>query len=740
MTENIKLTIDGVEVEVGKGVTVLEAAQQAAIYIPTLCYHPDLQPYGGCRLCIVEIENLRGFPTSCTTPATDGMVVSTNTGQLQKLRRDYLQLILTEHPNACLTCDRRERCSLYDICLRNVAVTERCITCPDNGQCELQRLADYIGVGEMSLPYSYKNLPVDDRDPLIERDYNLCILCGRCVQMCMDVRGIGIYSFLQRGFDTVVGTAFNRTLKDSGCRFCGACVEVCPTGALVDKAARYRPGIDHEEVVVPCQHACPAEVNVPLYVHLVSQGKYQEALAIIREKVPFPGVLGRVCIHPCEEACRRGELNEPISIKSLKRFVADRDNGEWKQYTRKLTATGKKVAVIGSGPAGLTAGYYLAKLGHAVTVFEQFPVAGGMMRVGIPDYRLPPEVLEREIEVIRNAGVEIKLNTKVESIATLFAQGYDAAFVGVGAHRGMKMGVEGEDVPGVIDGAAFLRRVNLGEKVDIGDRVAVIGGGNVAIDSARTALRLGAKKVSIIYRRTRAEMPASSEEVEGALEEGIEMVFLAAPVNVSLKNGCLSLTCQRMELGETDASGRRRPVPIRGSEFVSEFSAVIGAIGQTPEIPEGFDIKTGRGNTIQANTDTLATSRRGVWAGGDVVSGPASIIEAIAAGRKAAMAIDQYLGGKGVIDEELTTERHFDMQCEMVEDFADQPRVKMPELSTKDRVDSLREVELGLDEETALFEARRCLQCGIRLQIHSAPLPPCAEGGSKKAAELVLPA
>ena len=284
---------------------------------------------------------------------------------------------------------------------------------------------------EVTLPYKYKELPVDfTREPLIRRDYNLCILCGRCVQMCADVRGIGAISFAKRGFDTVVGTAFDRPLQDSGCRFCGACVEVCPTGALMDTEAAYKPDCDWEEVAVPCKHACPAGINVPLYVYLAGEGKFQEALAIVREKVPFPGVLGRVCIHPCEEACRRSALNDPISIKFLKRFVADRDSGFWKHYARKLPPTGKKVAIVGSGPAGLTAGYYLAKAGHTVTVFEQFSKAGGMMRVGIPDYRLPPEVLDSEIDVIKEAGVDIKLNTKVESVDGLFDQGYRGRFPG----------------------------------------------------------------------------------------------------------------------------------------------------------------------------------------------------------------------------------------------------------------------------------------------------------------------
>jgi formate dehydrogenase beta subunit len=727
MAEKIKLVIDGADVEVEKGTTVLQAAQKAGIYIPTLCYHPALPPYGGCRLCIVEIENMRGFPTSCTTPAADGMVVRTSTSRLQELRQDFLQLILTEHPNACLTCDRRERCSPYDICLRNVAVTERCVVCPKNGKCELQHLVDYIGIGEMPLPYRYKELPIDDRSPLIERDYNLCVLCGRCVQMCEGARGIGAISFVKRGFDTVVGTAFNRALQDSGCRFCGACVEVCPTGALMDKEAKYQPDCDHEAVAVPCKYACPAGINVPLYVYLIGEGKYQEALAVIREKVPFPGVLGRVCIHPCEEACRRGVLNEPISIRFLKRFVADRDAGEWQQFSRKLPPTGKKVAIVGSGPAGLTTGYYLAKAGHSVTVFEQFSEAGGMMRVGIPDYRLPRGVLDGEIEVIKRAGVDIKLNIKVESVDWLLEQGYDAVFLGTGAHRGMALGVEGDDSPGVYDGASFLREVNLGVKVYVGDRVAVIGGGNVAIDSARVALRLGAKEVRILYRRTRAEMPASPEEVEAALEEGIDTVFLIGHVRISQKGGRLSLTCTCMALGEPDASGRRRPVPVKGSEFTEDYSAIIGAIGQAPEVPVEFKVKTGRGNTIQADADTLATSRPRVWAGGDAVTGPDSVIRAIAAGRKAASSIDRYLGGDGIIDEELAQERQIGM-CSGIteEDFAGRFRVEMPCLPPEQVKSDFTEVELGLTEAGAVAEGRRCFQCGVRLQISPAPQPPAA--------------
>jgi NADPH-dependent glutamate synthase beta subunit-like oxidoreductase len=347
-----------------------------------------------------------------------------------------------------------------------------------------------------------------------------------------------------------------------------------------------------------------------------------------------------------------------------------------------------------------------------------------MMRVGIPDYRLPPEVLDSEIQVIVDAGVDIKVNTKVESTDWLFEQGYDAVFLGPGAHRGMSLGVEGDDSPGVYDGASFLRDVNLGEKIDVGNKVAVIGGGNVAIDSARIALRLGAKDVSILYRRTRAEMPASPEEVEAALEEGIKIIFLIGHVRINSENGKLSMTCNRMELGEPDASGRRRPEPIKGSEFTEDYSAIIGAIGQRPEVPADFKVKTGRGNTIQAN-DMMATSQPRVWAGGDAVTGPDSVIRAIEAGRRAASSIDKYLGGDGIIDEELTKERHIGMCAgETEEGFTGKTRVEMPCLPPEKVTDNFTEVELGLTEEGAAAEGKRCFQCGVRSQIPPAPRPP----------------
>jgi NADH-quinone oxidoreductase subunit F len=464
-------------------------------------------------------------------------------------------------------------------------------------------------------------------------------------------------------------------------------------------------------VKAPCSHTCPAGVDVPRYLRFISEGKYDQALAVIREKIPFASVCGHVCPHPCEAKCRRGQVDEAIAIRALKRFAAERGNGVWKTKAKTAPATGKRIAIIGAGPAGLTAAYYLARRGHAVTVFEALPEPGGMMRYGIPEYRLPREVLAKEIEEIRGVGVDIKVNTRISSVDELFEQGYHAIFLAIGAHQGAKLGVEGEDSPGVMEGVSFLREINMGDEGRVGDRIAVIGGGNVAIDAARTALRLGAKEATIIYRRTREEMPASGEEIEEALLEGVKIEFLVAPNRIERKNGAVELTCIRMKLGAVDSSGRRRPVPIAGSEFSLTFDTLIAAIGQVPEAPEKFGLPLGRGNTIQVDADTLATAREGVFAGGDDVTGPAIVIEAIAAGRQAAVSIDKYLGGSGIIDEVLAPPEEIESLPAIEE--GEKHRISIPTLTLNERLGSFAEVELGLGEEVAIEEAKRCLRCDL---------------------------
>ena len=464
-------------------------------------------------------------------------------------------------------------------------------------------------------------------------------------------------------------------------------------------------------VKAPCSHTCPAGVDVPRYIRFISQGQFDQALAVIREKIPFPSVCGRVCPHPCEAKCRRGLLDDSIAIRVLKRFAAERGNGLWKMRAKIAPATGKQVAIIGSGPAGLTAAYYLAKRGHTVTVFEVLPEPGGMMRYGIPEYRLPREVLTEEIEEIRSVGVDIRTNAKINSLDGLFADGYNAIFLAIGAHQGAKLRIEGEDSPEVMEGISFLREINMGNKVRVGNRVAIIGGGNVAIDASRNALRLGAKEVTIVYRRTRTEMPASEEEINEAIHEGVKIEFLAAPIRIESKDSVVELICIHMKLGAVDTSGRRRPVPIEGSEFSSSFNTVIAAIGQMPETPDQFGLPLGRGNTFQVDTYTLAAGRVGVFAGGDAVTGPATVIEAIAAGRQAAISIDKYLGGKGVIDEKLAPPEELEALPEI--DEGEKHRLPIPTLPLGERLGSFAEVELSLSEELAIEEATRCLRCDL---------------------------
>lgn len=720
--DKVDINIDGKSITADSGSTILAAANHAGIYIPTLCSHPDLKPASECGMCVVEIEGNPEFVQACNTKVAANMIIHTDTAQIRTKQRQVMTKILSQHPSACLTCWRRQRCKPFDICLRNVNITERCVTCPENGHCELQRVADFIDIGNEDIPCQYRNLPIQRDNPYFDLDYNLCIACGRCVRACRELRGIKALDFKEINGFRVAGPV-KATYQESGCKYCFTCVEVCPVGALVDKQARYRTISEWEGYVVPCSYACPAHIDIPRYINYIARGKYSEALAVIREKVPFPSSLGRVCIHPCEQSCRRGKLNDPICIKFLKRFAADNDKGLWKQNSKIANPTDKKVAIVGAGPAGLTAAFYLTKLGHAVTVFEALPQPGGMMRVGIPAYRLPREILDSEIDEIKKAGVEIKVNHRVESIDNLLQQGFHAIFIAIGDHKGSKMGAEGEDLPGILDGVDFLRAVALGQEFKIGNKVAIIGGGNSAIDCARVALRVGSQDITIIYRRTRAEMPAASEEVEAAMHEGIRIVFLAAPSKITQKDGKLALECIKMKLGEPDASGRRSPVRIPNSEYVTEYDNIIAGIGQIPDIPPKFDLALSRGN-IKANDKTLETSQRGVFAGGDIVTGPASVIGAIAQGRLAASSIDKYLGGDGIIEEVLAPMEKMDPWFGEDPNFSSRRRVAMPEIEIEKRQGNFNEVELGYSEQQAIEEAKRCFKCNHRLKVSHPMQPP----------------
>ncbi|MBW2147102.1 MAG: NADH-quinone oxidoreductase subunit NuoF [Deltaproteobacteria bacterium] len=466
----------------------------------------------------------------------------------------------------------------------------------------------------------------------------------------------------------------------------------------------------------PCSHTCPADIDVPRYVRYIGEGRFRESLAVVREQLPFAAICGLVCFHPCESKCRRGMLDDPIAIRALKRAAWEYGGGAEPEVEPVQAAppSGKNVAVVGSGPAGLTAAYYLAKKGgHAVTVFEALSRPGGMLRVGIPEYRLPEDVLEMEIDRVRHVGVQIQCSTHVDSVEKLLEQGYDAVFLAVGAHRGIRLGIEGEDSDGVMDAATFLNRVNLGDPPAIGRSVAVVGGGNSAIDACRTSLRLGAKKVALIYRRTGEEMPADPDEIREAEEEGVEIYYLTLPARITRANGGYSMECIRMELGPFDASGRRRPIPVAGSGFSIECDTIIAAIGQMPShLPLDVVVEVEKGERIKINTDNHATSHPGIFAGGDMVSGPASVIEAVAHGKRAAIAVDQYLGGTGDITEILAPVEPKEPR-EREEEEEDRFRPTMRYMSVHERINCFKQVELGYTREQAMEEASRCLWCDL---------------------------
>jgi len=466
-------------------------------------------------------------------------------------------------------------------------------------------------------------------------------------------------------------------------------------------------------VKAPCMHTCPAGVHVPRYMRYIAAGRYSDALDVIMEKIPFPSICGYVCFHPCETKCRRGDLDDPIAVRALKRFAAERGIRRRRKRAPKAKPTGRRVAVVGSGPAGLTAAFYLGKLGHKVAVFERDTQPGGTLRTGIPGFRLPRNVIDEEIERIMKASrFSIRTNSSNISALKLLKRGYDAVLLACGAQKGLKMGIEGEDDAGVFDCLTFLKRFNSSENTNLGGRVSVIGGGSSAMDAARAALRAGAREVTVLYRRTRVEMPAAAEEVEEALEEGVNMEFLTAPTAIHRKNGALILKCIRMQPGPMDDSGRARPVPIDGSSFDKQVDAVIMAVGQAPEDTFASDCKADRGGRIQVDEDTFQTNCNGVFAAGDLVTGPASIIEAIAAGRLAACSIDRYLGGQGIIAEVVAPDKE-EESGEMLEEQDAVPRIEIPKRAPKDRVADGGQVELCYSEQSALAEAARCLRCDL---------------------------
>lgn len=564
----ITITIDNHILTVEEGTTLLTAATQNHLKIPNLCYDGRVELYGACGLCVVEVEGTPKLLRACSTKATDGMVVHTDTDRVVRARKVALELLLSDH----------------------------------DGDCK-----------------------------------------------------------------------------------------------------------------APCTKACPANTDCQGYVGLIANGEYNEATRLIKEKIPLPSSIGRVCPHPCEKECRRRFVDEPVSIAFLKAFASDMDMASATPYVPPVEPdSGKTVAVVGGGPAGLTAAYFLRRFGHSVTVFDAMPKMGGMLRYGIPEYRLPKALLDREIAQIAALGVTMKNNVKIGKDVSLadLQKDFDAVILAAGAWNSSKMRVPGEESEKVLGGIDFLRTVALGAPAEIGKTVAIVGGGNTAMDACRTAVRLGAENVYVIYRRTRDEMPAEDVEISEAEEEGVQFKYLTSPIAFKEENGKVVAVLQKMQLGAPDQSGRRRPEPIAGATEELPLDTVIMAIGQYPNL-EGFEsVEATKRNTVAADEETFRTSEEGVFAVGDMTNRGASIaIAAIGEAQKASVIVDRYLNGEAArYKKPYFVERN--PAPEFFQKFPKAPRAKMPQLSAEERKTNFKEVSLGFSEDAAKKEAMRCLECG----------------------------
>lgn len=550
-----------------------------------------------------------------------------------------------------------------------------------------------------------------------------CLGLGDCVRACaFDALKIGPHGY--------------PVVNEMKCVGCGACEKVCPKDIMEIKTMSQKllHLNQYNDRIAPCQQTCPAEIDIPKYIYQTKIGDYEGAVNTIRERNPLLLACGRVCPHPCENKCRRGIEDEPVSINQLKRFVADYEMNSGKRLPVSCApSTGKKVAVIGGGPAGLSNAFFLRRLGHEVTIFDAMPKLGGMIRYGIPEYRLPKEVLAWEIQGILDLGVEHKPNMmlgKDFDIGSLMAAGFDAVFIGIGAWKDYSLGVEGENLEGCYTGINFLTNFALWQQEKphdkrpfVGKKCVVIGGGNTAIDCVRTLIRLGADEVSIVYRRTRKEMPANMVEIEAAEHEGVNFTFLAAPTRVigDEEGNVVGLEYLKMELGEPDASGRRRPVPIKGSETVMDIDMLITAIGQGPDVffkeeskRLNEDLKVTRWNTIDsANPIALQSSIPYIFTGGDAATGADLVVSAIGAGRRAARSIHMYLTGQDLTPPAKTLfKNNIPVSIfESVPGLTKLSRTKMPELPVDERIKSFVEADLVISEEDARHESNRCLQC-----------------------------
>ena len=674
--KKISLKIDGHVIEAKEGQSLLQAALDAGIYIPHLCYHSDLTPLGNCKLCAVEIEGESNIVQSCEIIVEDGMIVNTKSEAVKKLRMTALELMLASHPKDRTSCDKYLN-------------------------CELQALMQYMGVAHSRLrEIDKENTRIAKSDNLIKKEMRRCIQCGRCVRVCEELRGVKALSINKKDGETYINTKGDRPLTETECRFCGACVEVCPTGAIQDVKGVFSSDAPRNMALVPCKNECPAHTDIPMYIRLVEQGRYSDAVSVIREKLTFPHSLGCICSHVCESGCKRTHLNKPIAIREIKRFAVENDKNEtWRERVFRNEPNGKKVAIIGGGPAGMTAAYYLTKKGYDTEVYERQALPGGILSYGIPKYRLPQDIVDNEIEILKEEGIKVYTNSSIESVNELKEKGYDAILIAIGATRGKRPPAYNKQWSNALDAVDFCRMSCEGTLPKLGDTVTVYGGGNVGFDCARTAKKLGVGTVRIICMEARDQMLADRSEITGALEENIEILNSRAILNIEESGGKAdALSLIGIKSFKFTAKGLELDVE-EGTDTKLTTDTLIFATGQQPDLNESFGIELVRSSFVKTD-ETMKTNVDGVFAAGDVIYGTKSVVAAIASGRQAAMTIDKYLGGDGDIEETLLEREKLNPNIGTIECFA-----------------KLERIDCFKDTCDANAESIRCLQCDLRLDI-----------------------
>lgn len=694
MSKMVNIKINGKHLQVEEGTTILKAALDAGIYIPHLCHHPNLRAHEACRLCMVELKPEGKIVSSCATMAEDGMEIEVSTPKADNLRRLALELIFTMHPSDCSTC-------------------------PKYSNCELQSIQQYLGVRDARLHRVESGRLQDDRNPLFIRDPKRCIQCGRCVRACQELRGVKVMTYLHDETGTRVGVRGDLLMGDGGCKFCGTCVAVCPTGALRDKDGVFKTDVPWNQAVVPCQNACPAHIDIPRFLRKVKKDDPSGAAAVIRERVPFPCSLGMVCIHFCEDDCRRGKVNESVSICRMKRYSAVNDDKSWKLRRRINPDTGKKVAVIGGGATGLTAAYYLRKQGHQVTLFEKQEDLGGQMRFGLPEHRLPKEILHGEVEDILDVGIDVRLNSPVTN-PTALAEAYDAVLIASGTPTGSKIPLPGHEAPNVYTALELLGRANRGQEIEQVRKAFIIGGGNVAFDIARTLRRRGVE-VDLACLEPRDRMTSTEEEIGEGIEEGVQIHPGTSFVRIVTEESGRAVGVETKKVKEFafDENGALR-LTTEDELYTYETDMVIFAVGQKAEL---FDseagLEQGKANVVlQEKTGSYQVKgHENIFVAGDAATGTKYVVWAVAAGRGAASEIDKYLGGDGCIDEALLDQEPYEPYIGREEGFYKLERRHEETAAPEERIGNSKPISVAFCREEACGEASRCFQCDLRRHI-----------------------